>query len=278
MAHGRRAARRTSLPLERPSDCPVTPHTSKAPGWPCTRSCAPSTPDSWRPQFVVEGTFTASGDLSHGYLPYGIGLYRKHFTLPAATSAALAAGSHVAYIEFDGAQTSTDVYVNGVLLGKHASGYTPFHFRLEQAPSAMYMEHLADALRSISRDMRAIQGSKEESDDSCPENSDEEDNLPLPPLALRQAPYDTASDASFYSHPTRPAAGGTFVTPRDPENFSSTPAYHKVCSPPPQPATFRSAINPSGLDIGHSTLYEGLTFLELRHSIRSPPAIGPDGP
>ena len=82
---------------------------------------------------MVEGTFSASADLSHGYLPYGTGLYRKHFTLPAATSAALAAGSHVAYIEFDGAQTSTDVYVNGVLLGKHASGYTPFLFRMEQA-------------------------------------------------------------------------------------------------------------------------------------------------
>ena len=33
--------------------------------------------------FVLEGTFTEAADMSHGYLPFGAGWYRKTFTVPA---------------------------------------------------------------------------------------------------------------------------------------------------------------------------------------------------
>jgi beta-galactosidase len=69
--------------------------------------------------FVVEGNFSSSADKSHGYLPYGVGWYRKHFTPPAGLS-----GAGIAYITFDGVQTSSDVWLNGVHLGSWPYGYT----------------------------------------------------------------------------------------------------------------------------------------------------------
>ena len=62
--------------------------------------------------------------MSHGYLPYGIGWYRKHFSVPAS-----AAGMAL-FLEFDGVMVASEVYLNGVFLGGHASGYTPFAFAL----------------------------------------------------------------------------------------------------------------------------------------------------
>lgn len=92
----------------------------------CTEPwCAPGTDDSsWRSltlphDFVVEGNFSQSASTSQGYLPFGIGYYRKHLTLPAALSSAT-----VFYLDLDGAQTASDVYINNVLLGTHGFGYT----------------------------------------------------------------------------------------------------------------------------------------------------------
>ncbi|KAH8043583.1 arogenate dehydratase [Aureococcus anophagefferens] len=65
-----------------------------------------------------------------GYLPYGVGLYRKALAVSAAEAAAIRDGSLVAHVEFDGAQTSTTAYLNGSLLGSHGSGYTNFRFPL----------------------------------------------------------------------------------------------------------------------------------------------------
>jgi beta-galactosidase len=50
----------------------------------------------------------------------GIGWYRKHLT-PAA---ALAGKS--LYLKFDGANLTTDLYVNGVIVGEHKGGYSAF--------------------------------------------------------------------------------------------------------------------------------------------------------
>ena len=55
--------------------------------------------------FVVEGNFTSAADTSHGSLPYGVGLYRKRFALPATVAASIEDGSYLAFLEFDGAQT-----------------------------------------------------------------------------------------------------------------------------------------------------------------------------
>ena len=74
----------------------------------------------------IEGPF----DQNHpcggggGYLPGGVGWYRKVFRLPPT-----ATGSTV-WIEFDGVYKNADVYLNGHHLGFHPYGYTSFHYDL----------------------------------------------------------------------------------------------------------------------------------------------------
>ena len=123
----------------------VAPTPSPGPGPAATCSeawCLPTTDDSkWRDvaiphDFVVEGTFSETlGDKVHGYLPYGVGFYRKHLTLPSAHSG-LIAGTHVATLVFDGVQTASKTYLDGEELGTHASGYTPFRYVLSAATAA----------------------------------------------------------------------------------------------------------------------------------------------
>src|SRR5438552_4133048 len=52
----------------------------------------------------------------------GIGWYRTHVT-PSSTLA----GRRL-FLQFDGADLVTDVYVNGTLLGEHIGGYSTFRF------------------------------------------------------------------------------------------------------------------------------------------------------
>ena len=56
--------------------------------------------------------------------PYyrGIGWYRKHFTIPASLQ-----GQRL-YLQFDGSNLLTDVFVNGQAAGSHAGGYAAFRF------------------------------------------------------------------------------------------------------------------------------------------------------
>jgi beta-galactosidase len=108
----------------------VAPTPPPAPGQDCTEAeCRPSFDDShWREldlphDFVVENNnFTSSGDKSHGYLPYGKGWYRLHFTVPTAMK-----GKSV-WIDFDGVQRDSNTYLNGNFLGNHLSGYTTFRY------------------------------------------------------------------------------------------------------------------------------------------------------
>jgi beta-galactosidase len=57
-----------------------------------------------------------------GYLPVGIGWYRKHFSLPE--------NSKRIWIEFDGSYMNSEVWLNGNYLGKHVNGYISFYFDL----------------------------------------------------------------------------------------------------------------------------------------------------
>ena len=57
-----------------------------------------------------------------GFFPSGIGWYRKSFHLPAGT------GDRVAWLEFDGVYMNSDVWINGVLLGKRPFGYVSFAY------------------------------------------------------------------------------------------------------------------------------------------------------
>eukprot|EP01043_Picozoa_sp_COSAG02_P059190 COSAG02_NODE_7499_length_2984_cov_4.055113_2_plen_564_part_00 len=73
---------------------------------------------------MVEGNFSASNDISQGFLPFGAAWYRKDFSLPPS------AKGQATYLEFDGVMVSNQVWLNGHFLGNHSSGYTPFRFRL----------------------------------------------------------------------------------------------------------------------------------------------------
>lgn len=57
-----------------------------------------------------------------GYLPGGVGWYRKNFTLGEE-----AKGKRIR-IDFDGVYMNATVYVNGKEVGTHPYGYTPFSF------------------------------------------------------------------------------------------------------------------------------------------------------
>lgn len=59
-----------------------------------------------------------------GYLPTGIGWYRKHLNITSI-------GKDQQYwIEFDGVYMNSDVWINGHHLGKHPYGYTSFYYDL----------------------------------------------------------------------------------------------------------------------------------------------------
>src|SRR3989339_324174 len=80
-------------------------------------------PHDW----VVEGTFVNDNTLGSqpagsGYLPTGIGFYRKEFEIPETDK-----GKKIS-IEFDGIFRNSTVWVNGHLLGNHQSGYTPSNY------------------------------------------------------------------------------------------------------------------------------------------------------
>ncbi|WP_317043512.1 sugar-binding domain-containing protein, partial [Niastella vici] len=82
-------------------------------------------PHDW----VVENGFINDNSLGsqpagNGYLPTGIGFYRKEFEIPEADK-----GKKIS-IEFDGIFRNSTVWVNGHLLGNHQSGYTPSNYDL----------------------------------------------------------------------------------------------------------------------------------------------------
>ncbi len=77
--------------------------------------------------FVVEGPFSPSADGSHGFLPKDIGWYRKTFTIPLSDK------GRSLWIDFDGVYRDSRVWLNGKLLGKHASGYTSFRYDITGA-------------------------------------------------------------------------------------------------------------------------------------------------
>ncbi|MFD2934726.1 glycoside hydrolase family 2 TIM barrel-domain containing protein [Spirosoma flavum] len=74
----------------------------------------------------IEGEFKEDAPTkgNGGYLPTGIGWYRKHFSLSSIPKA------QTIWIEFDGVYMNSDVWINGHHLGKHPYGYTSFHYAL----------------------------------------------------------------------------------------------------------------------------------------------------
>ena len=92
-----------------------TPPPPKAPPATCTDASLPCSPGfadgAWRTvntphDFVVEGPYSPKNDAEHGYLPFNVSWYRRHFTLDAAR-----AGSAV-WVDFDGVYKNSDVRSN----------------------------------------------------------------------------------------------------------------------------------------------------------------------
>ncbi|MBN1768026.1 MAG: DUF4982 domain-containing protein [Prolixibacteraceae bacterium] len=96
------------------------------------KSSASFFPPDWKEinlphDWAIEGNFVEDNTLGSqpggsGYLPTGIGFYRKEFVIPESDR-----GRKIS-IEFDGIFRNSMVWVNGHLMGTHLSGYTPSNY------------------------------------------------------------------------------------------------------------------------------------------------------
>lgn len=77
-------------------------------------------PHDWSIERAPSAGPGTNGDT--GFLPGGLGYYRKQFALPPRL-----AGKRIS-IEFDGVYMNSEVYVNGQLVGVHPYGYTGFAY------------------------------------------------------------------------------------------------------------------------------------------------------
>ncbi len=70
----------------------------------------------------IEGPFAATNLTggAGGFLPSGVGWYRKHFTLPGGEP------NRRIFVEFDGVMQNSDVWINGFHLGHRPYGYVGF--------------------------------------------------------------------------------------------------------------------------------------------------------
>ena len=115
-----------------PSGAPKPAHAACTMTW-----CQQSTDDSsWRSvnlphDYTVEFNFSQSADTGQGSLPRESAYYRKHIVIPAE-----AAGANDVFIEFEGIQTRSVVFLNGKFLGNWTSGYTASHYHLSPSSFA----------------------------------------------------------------------------------------------------------------------------------------------
>jgi len=74
----------------------------------------------------IEGPFDKDNPTggAGGFLPAGVGWYRKDFTLPTNYK------NKRVFAEFDGVMANSDVWINGVHLGKRPYGYVSFGYEL----------------------------------------------------------------------------------------------------------------------------------------------------
>ena len=74
----------------------------------------------------IEGPYDRNNTTGRGggYLPDGIGWYRKTFTLNDEDA------SKLVFIDFDGVMANSDVWINGYHLGKRPYGYSSFEYEL----------------------------------------------------------------------------------------------------------------------------------------------------
>ncbi len=88
---------------------------------------------SWRKldlphDWAIEGPFSETNLTggAGGFVPSGIGWYRKHFSLPKNLS------GQVISVEFDGVMANSDVWINGFHLGHRPNGYVGLSYPLTE--------------------------------------------------------------------------------------------------------------------------------------------------
>src|ERR1035438_8017180 len=90
----------------------------------------PTTDDgTWRTvrlphDWSIEGPYSASNASGTGFLPGGIGWYRKTFELSREVL-----GRRI-FLAFDGVYRDSDVWINGHFLGHRPYGYSSFEYEL----------------------------------------------------------------------------------------------------------------------------------------------------
>ena len=102
----------------------------------------------------IEGQLSPTLASCTGYLPGGIGWYRKHITVPQDQE------GKKQYIYFEGVYNRSEVYVNGNLVGKRPNGYVSFMYDI--TPLIRFGEDNVIAVRvdhSRSADSRWYTGS-----------------------------------------------------------------------------------------------------------------------
>lgn len=87
--------------------------------------------DNWRNldlphDWSIEGPFDSKWASGTGYLPGGIGWYRKHFILDRIYE-----GKKV-FVYFEGVYNNSEVWINGVSLGKRPNGYISFYYDMSE--------------------------------------------------------------------------------------------------------------------------------------------------
>ena len=87
--------------------------------------------EAWRKLDVphdwsIEGPFDKNNPTggAGGFLPAGIGWYRKHFSVPTDFK-----GRRI-FVDFDGVMANSDLWINGVHLGQRPYGYVSFRYEL----------------------------------------------------------------------------------------------------------------------------------------------------
>ena len=81
---------------------------------------------SWAPVALPHTWNAIDGQDGGGYYR-GVGWYRRHYVLPTD-----ALGKRV-YLQFDGANTVSDIFVNGTSIGQHRGGFARFRFDVTTA-------------------------------------------------------------------------------------------------------------------------------------------------
>ncbi|SFF68352.1 protein of unknown function [Salegentibacter agarivorans] len=115
--------------------------------------------DNWKPvklphDWSVEASFDSiKGEGATGYLPGGIGWYKKEFSTDIGKD-------EKAYIYFDGNYNNAEVWLNGTKLGFHPYGYTPHYYDItDYLNSASENEIMVKVDRTRYADSRWYTGS-----------------------------------------------------------------------------------------------------------------------